>query len=507
MRRRASSPTVCGWIAQRAALTPERVAVDFLDQTLTYRELHAQSERQAAALEALGLQPGDRVATITRNSPEQLALLFACAAAGAVLVPLNRRLSAPELAYQLDDCGAKLLLSGPGDGEVAGAAWRAASSRPELAEMSELLTDRYPRLPSYQPSAADPLLIVYTSGTTGRPKGAVLSHANCFWTNLSLDLTAELTAEDVVLQVLPQHHVGGWNVQPLLAIWHGARLVLEPGFEPERTLDLIARKRVTTMMGVPTNYLFLAQQEGFAGADLSSLRLLIAGGAPMPRDLLERWLDRGVTILQGYGLTEAAPNVLCVPPEYAKAKAGSAGRPYLYVEVGLAGSRSGRLIAGAGVGEILVRGPNVFSGYFGNPAASAAALRSGWLHTGDLAERDSEGFYWLRGRISEMYISGGENVYPAEVEAAISAHPAVGEAVVVGVPDRRWGESGVAFVVPQAGAHPAPGEILAFVAQRLAHFKVPRELVLLSELPRASEGGKVLRGRLRQQWLDRTSGV
>ena len=246
----------------------------------------------------------------------------------------------------------------------------------------------------------DPLLLVYTSGTTGKPKGALLTPANCFWTNLSFDLTTGLSGDDVVLQVLPQFHVGGWNVQALLAWWKGATVVLERDFDAARCLALIEEKRVTTMMGVPATYLFMAQEPRFADADLSSLRRAVVGGAPMPEALLETWARRGVEILQGYGLTEAAPNVLCLPPEDATRKLGWAGKPYAFVDVDLSDED-----------ELLVRGPNVFAGYWRNPQATAEAFTAdGWLRTGDVAERDDEGFYRIKGRLKDMYISGGENV-------------------------------------------------------------------------------------------------
>jgi fatty-acyl-CoA synthase len=358
------------------------------------------------------------------------------------------------------------------------------------------------------PSGDDVLLILYTSGTTGKPKGAVLTHANCFWTNLSLDRTGEITGSDVVLQVLPQCHVGGWNVQPLLAWWKGATVVLEQSFDASRVLTLIEEKKVTTMMGVPTNYQLLAAHERFRVADLSSLRQVIVGGAPMPRPLLETWQARGVTVLQGYGLTEAAPNVLCVPPEYAAAKTGSAGRPYLHVQVALRdlADADGGHLRGPGTGELLVAGPNVFAGYWRNPSATGAALLDGWLTTGDIAERDADGFYWIRGRTKEMYISGGENVYPAEVEEALVAHEAIAEAAVVGMPDERWGETGLAFVVFASGRQPSAEEILRHCRTRLAAYKVPRHFRPLAELPKLTSG-KLDKVTLRARLADDADGI
>jgi fatty-acyl-CoA synthase len=326
---RLADHTLGGWLPARASLTPGRVAIDFGGREISYHDLAGAAARRAAAFAAAGRRPGDRVAVLARNCPEQVELFFACALRALIMVPLNWRLTPAELAYQIRDAGPAVLLAAQELMPLASA----AAAQAGLPHLATALTsaDGLPAAevtPDGPARDDDPLLILYTSGTTGRPKGAMLTHANCFWTNVSLDQTAEITADDVVLQVLPQCHVAGWNVQPLLAWWKGARVVLEQAFDAARTLALISRCRVTTMMGVPTNYLMLAGCAGFGGADLSSLRRVIAGGAPMPLPLIETWQARGVTVLQGYGLTEAAPNVLCVPAQDARRKAGSAGRPY-----------------------------------------------------------------------------------------------------------------------------------------------------------------------------------
>ena len=329
--------------------------------------------------------------------------------------------------------------------------------------------------PGDEPADDDGLLLIYTSGTTGKPKGALLTHANCFWTNVSFDLATGIGGDDVALAFLPQFHVGGWNVQPLLSWWKGARIILERAFDPSRALRLVQEKRVTTLMGVPANYLFMSQDPGFAAADLSSLRRAVVGGAPMPVPLIEAWRERGVEIVQGYGLTEASPNVLCLPPEDAMRKIGSAGKPYPFVDVDVSDE-----------GELLVRGPNVFPGYWRNPEASAIALADGWLHTGDVVERDDEGYFWIKGRLKEMFISGGENVYPAEIESVLHEHPHVSDAAVVGVPDERWGEVGVAYVVADGDVR--TDELIEFCRERLARFKVPKSVCFVQELPRNSMG-------------------
>jgi len=499
----SSSLSLGGWLTARAALTPDRVAIDFADQEVCYRELAGGVSRRVAAFAAAGLAAGDRVATLARNRPEQVEVFFACALSGLILVPLSWRLTASELAYQVRDAAPSVLLSEPDLLPLSREAARQADLDAPVRPLAP--ADERAGLAAGHPAAAvaddDPLLILYTSGTTGRPKGVVLTHANCFWTNLSLDRTAELSGQDVVLQVLPQCHVGGWNVQPLLAWWKGARVVLEQTFDPARVLRLIAVKRVTTMMGVPTNYLMLAAHADFASTDLSSLRQVIVGGAPMPLPLIEQWQARGVTVMQGYGLTEAAPNVLCVPAEYARQKAGSAGRPYLHVEVALRDLGGTGLVGGPGTGELLIRGPAVFPGYWGNPEATEAARWHGWLSTGDVAERDADGFYWIRSRIKEMYISGGENVYPAEVEQVLAGHEAVAEAAVLGVPDEQWGETGLAVIVPNPGHQPAAETLLGYCRARLAGYKAPRHYRIVTELPRLSSG-KVDKVTLRRE-LDR----
>jgi len=449
-------------IRDRARITPERVAIQEAARSWTYAELDARSDELAG-----GLTHGDRVSTLTGNTGEHAALMFACAKAGAILHPISWRLAPAEVAYQLDDAEPSIFL--------VEEAYRALGEAAlELATVSPA-RDVPARANPASPHDADPLFLIYTSGTTGKPKGALLTHANCFWTNLSFDLATGVRHDDVILQVLPQFHCGGWNVQTILAWWMGARLVLERGFEAARALDLIEHEGVTTMMGVPANYLFMAQEPRFAAADLASLRLAVVGGAPMPEALLDTWSARGVDIVQGYGLTEAAPNVLCLAPGDARRKAGWAGKPYPYVECELSAE-----------GELLVRGPNVFPGYWRNEAATASAFRDGWLLTGDVAERDAEGNYRILGRLKDMIVSGGENVYPAEIESVLHEHPAVADAAVVGVADERWGEVSAAFVVLAAPV--TEDELREHCLLHLARFKVPKSFHVVDGLPRNSMG-------------------
>jgi len=507
--------TLGRWPADRARATPHRVAIDDRGVVVTYAELEARASALAAALLDAGYGVGDRVATLTGNSADHVVLFFACAKAGLVLVPLSWRLSPRELGQQLERADPALLLVEDEFAALANAATDALIEPPHAWRLGrDGVEHAVPaprrRGPERPPVRAvrddDALLIIFTSGTTAAAKGAILTHANCFWTNLSLSRIAGIGAEDVVLAVMPQYHAGGWNIHTLLAWWVGATVVLERTFDAGRALHLIADRGITTMMGVPANYRFLALHPDFDGADLSSLRHAIVGGAPMPESLLRVWHARGVALSQGYGLTEAAPNVLCLPDEDALARAGSAGTPYPHVEVAVADPVTGERLDGPASGELLVRGPNVFAGYFRDPEATAAVMVDGWLATGDLVERDADGYFRIVDRIKDIFITGGESVAPAEVESVLAAHPAVADACVVGVPDDTWGEVPVAWVVLRAGAFADTEELVAHCAASLARFKTPRAVRIVRELPRNS-ASKVVRRALLQRWLVESGAV
>lgn len=502
--------TLGRWIADRAVSTPDRVAIDDRGVSLRYRDLEARAAALSARLRAAGYGMGDRIATLTGNSADHVVLFFACAKAGLVLVPLSWRLSPREIADQLELADPALLLVEHEFDALATAAAAMLPLPPRTAALGPSGVERQVPFPTRRVegtsagSAAqrevyddDALLMIFTSGTEGPSKAAILTHANCFWTNLSLSRTMELSSSDVVLAALPQFHVGGWNIQPLLAWWTGATVVLERTFDAGRMLQLIAERRVTTMMGVPTQYAMLAEHPDFAATDLSSLEHAIVGGASMPAPLLRIWHKRGVALSQGYGLTEASPNVLCLPNEDAASMIGYAGKPYPHVSVAVAEPATGEILSGEATGELLVSGPGVFAGYFRNPEATAAALAGGWLRTGDLVERTADGFFRIVDRIKDLYISGGENVAPAQVEQVLLSHPAVAEAAVVGIPDERWGEAGLAFIVVRPGRITDAEELAEHCQAQLAAFKVPGRFEFVPELPRTALN-KVARARLRQ---------
>jgi fatty-acyl-CoA synthase len=507
--------TLGRWTTDRSLATPHRIAIDDRGLTLTYAELERRAANLAAAFRAAGYVTGDRIATLTGNSSDHVVAFFACAKAGLVLVPLSWRLSPRELSAQLGLADPQLLLVEDDLDALAAAACsllpqppRTAAPGPGGVEKSVPAPTRLlrPEMVPAEPVRAvrddDALLMIFTSGTEGASKAAVLTHANCFWTNLSLSRTLDMASTDVVLAVLPQFHVGGWNIQPLLAWWAGATVVLERGFEPGRVLQLIAERRVTMLMGVPTQYRMLAEHPDFAQSDLGNLRHAVVGGAPMPAPLLRIWHRRGVALSQGYGLTEASPNVLCLANEDAERMVGYSGKAYPHVAVAVADPVTGEVLDGAATGELLVAGPGVFAGYFRDPAATAAVLAGGWLHTGDLVERDADGYIRVVDRLKDIYISGGENVAPAEVEAVLLAHPAVAQAAVVGVQDERWGETGAAFVVVRAGMATDEQELLEHCAAQLSAVKVPATISMVGTLPRTALN-KVLRARLRQELAGR----
>ncbi|GAA2527864.1 long-chain fatty acid--CoA ligase [Microbacterium mitrae] len=479
----ASAHTLGRWVADRAASQPDAIAVIDGGVAITNRDLSTRIDALAKRLRAGGYGVGDRIATVTGNSTDQIVLFFACARVGMALVPLSWRLTVGELSDLMQRAQPALVAVDDEHTTAAAEALRAHGSVTALVTLGTAGIEAQvpPRaggfVAQHDVRDDDALLVIFTSGSESAPKGVVLTHANCFWTNLALASAAQLTGDDVVLTVLPQFHVAAWNCQPLLALWRGATLVLERSFQPGRVLHLIAEHRVTAMMGVPTHYRLLAQDRGFADADLTSLRTALVGGATMPDDLAVMWRERGVALIQGYGLTEAGPNV-------ASARAGDVGvigKPYAHVDVMLADVQTGGELVGAAIGELWVRGPSVSPGYL-NDAEATARTRSGeWLRTGDIAERLDDGRLRIIDRVKDIFISGGENVSPAEVERALEKHALIVQAAVVGIPDEVWGERGLAFVV--ASAPMSADEVFAHARTLLAGFKVPVRVEFVTELP------------------------
>lgn len=494
------------WPYRRARSSPHRRAIVCGDAVLTYAELRDRVARLANGLRGLGVRRGDRVAYLGPNLPSFVESMFATHAVGAIFVPLNTRLSAPEVAHQLRDCDARILIYAPQNAAVVAGLADALEERTavavEGAGPGELGYETVVEhgSPSWVDEAVerdDPALILYTSGTTGLPKGATLTHANVTWNCVNVLVDADLAHDEVTLVSAPLFHVAALDMTLLPTLLKGGCCVLMPAWDADGCFDLIERYRVTYMFGVTAMFAALARSPRWDGADLSSIRLLMSGGAPIPTSLIRRYQSRGLTFVQGFGLTETAPGALFLGAEMSLAKAGSAGVPHFFADVRVVRPDLSDAAAGE-PGEILIAGPSVMPGYWNRPDATAAAFaEDGWFRSGDIGVLDEDGYVTIVDRLKDMFISGGENVYPAEVESVLFQHPAVAECAVIGVPDERWGEVGLAFVVLRPGATAEEQELLSFLDGRLARYKIPRSVRFVADFPRTGSG-KVQKARLRR---------
>lgn len=488
------------WLARWKLYSPEAVALQCGEtgRALSYLKLWEQSQALASALRArFGVARGDRVACLAQNELEYISLFFAVQRLGAILVPVNFRFTASEVEHVLRDSGAKVLIA-------QSSYWDLALQMKSFTALwnfggPEGMVHAAQGLPSIdiacQGEFEDPCMILYTSGTTGFPKGALLSSRMLFWNSISTGLRLNLTQNDVVLTFLPLFHTGGWNVLTTPCLHRGAKVVLLRKFDADLILDLCAREKVSVLFGVPTMMDFMRRSPHFASCDLRSVRYAVVGGEPMPLDLIQVWEAKGIPVRQGYGLTEFGPNVFSLNQEDSRRKMGSIGFPNFYCETRVVDDTDRDLPAGE-VGELVLRGPACMSGYWQNPEATAEVLRDGWLHTGDLVRRDEEGYFFVVGRKKEMFKSGGENVYPAEIEKVLRAAPGVREAAVIGVPHAKWGECGRAFVSAEAGQKLDVEELRSHCLKVLAKFKVPQEFVVLGDLPK-TESGKIAKRQLK----------
>ncbi len=484
--------TAPDWLARRAELSPTRVALidPEAGERITYRHWHERATRTAHALCAAGVRRGDRVAVLAETAIPVLDLLFACARLGAIFQPLNLRLADPELAAILAHAGPRALVCDATHADRGHELLPDGVTQLALAELET--APARGALPDVHRAPDDPWVLCYTGGSTGRPRGVVQTHASVTWNAIDTVATWGLREDDVAILNAPLYHAGGLHVFTTPLVHAGGASIVCRRFDPAQVLALVdgGDPAPTLLFGVPTRFLRLVEHPRFAAADLSRLRLVITGGAAAPARLYDVFTARGVAFRTGYGLTEAGPNNFWLPAELARAKAGSVGWPLLHVEAQLRDDGGDAITAHDAVGELHLRGRHVMAGYLDDPDATSAAIDpEGWLATGDLARRDSDGAWWIVGRRKEMFISGGENVYPAEVEDALCDHPAVLEAAVVPVPDPVWGEVGVAWVAPRPGREaPSYAELELFVRQRLARYKVPRRFRVVAELPRTGAG-------------------
>lgn len=493
------------WTARWALYSPEKVAAKEAEtgHTLTYGQLGRLSDALCTHLQQqYGVQTGDRIALLAENNLEYIALFAAMQRMGFVLVPLNYRLASAELDYLLKDSAPKLVIC-EDKFEATLKAGEVLAKVPRYLPWATLQAfceahkdETQPPFP-LQPVGEDhPAFILYTSGTTGFPKGAIYSHKMLFWNSINTAMSLIINTESGTVNVMPPFHTGGWNVLTTPFLHHGAYTVLMRKFDPEQVLQLLQEERATLFMGVPTILKMMADAPGFEAAEFPDLHYLIVGGEPMPIPLIEKWDEKGVPVRQGYGMTEVGPNLFSLHQADAIRKKGSIGRPNFYVQTRIVDAQ-GQDVATGTPGELWLKGPMVTPGYWQNEAATQKSITDGWFHTGDMVRADEGHYFFVVDRIKNMYISGGENVYPAEVERVLQAHPAVAEAAVIGVPDEKWGESGRAFVVLHATGKSEEAETLrAHCKAHLAKFKVPRDIVFLDELPK-NDTGKINRAALK----------
>ena len=502
-------------LSKRAELTPKREALlDLYTATrYSYKQLNDRASRVANLLrDSFGVRKGDRVSILAHNTVAYVDLFYGVAKIGAVLAPLNWRLVARELVYIANDCQPRVLFVGPEFVEVAGVLQRESAIEHYIAlegasvdhgvRYEEALAHasvEEPERPSL--GGEDPYCLLYTSGTTGPPKGAVLPHRQILWNCINTVASWGLHEDDVSPIFVPLFHAGGLFAFMTPLLYLGGRLVLARSLEVEDSLRVIERERCTVILGVPTIYQMWLNADAFADVDLRHVRFFISGGAPCPESIMSVWREsKGVVFRQGYGLTEVGPNCFSMTDEESVAKSGSVGKPIFHSEMRIVDDAGGDLPPEQ-VGELLIRGPHICSGYWGNPQATATAIRDGWFHTGDMARRDSDGFFYVVGRFKDMIISGGENIYAAEVEAVILEHPDVVEAALIGAPDEKFGEIGVIVVVPRAGVSPSAQDVLRVCEGRLASYKVPKRVQFTDALP-YSPYGKVQKAELKKRFVD-----
>ena len=482
------------WIERHARFAPGATAMRFEGAAISYAELARRIRCAAAVLADSGVARGAAVAYLGFNSPAELVLLFACARLGAMLVPLNWRLAPPEHARVLADCPPRLLFVEPAFTEHARAIGGAARATGIDALDRDFAGSCVP-----EGDENSALLLCYTSGSTGAPKGVVLTQRALFWNAVNSTHMHDLTSADRVLTTLPLFHVGGMNIQTLPALHAGACVTLHAKFDPAATLEALERDRITLTVLVPAQLDALMQLPRWASADLSTLRLITTGSTIVSEGFVRKASARGVPVIQVDGSTETCPIAAYVRPADALRKAGSAGAPALHCEVKVVDEAGAELPAG-GDGEILVRGPNVAAGYWNAPEETARTFAKGWYRSGDLGHFDEEGHLYVVSRKKDMIISGGENIYPAEVENVLLECPAIEEACVVGRPEARWGETVVAAVVLKPGRRMTEAEAMALFQGRIARYKHPREVRFLERLPRSALG-KVQREVLREEML------
>jgi len=503
-------------LGERARLTPEKTAVIYVptQQRFSYRELHERAVLCGRTWTGVcGLKKGDRAGILAHNRIEFLDAFFAAGKTGVVLVPLSTRLTPHELEFIIRDSGLSILLYG---GEFSDEVlqlrrkihlrhWIALDEPLETSDLSYRESREGLKPSAWERIRCDPedlYCLLYTSGTTGRPKGVMIPHRMVAWNGYNTSICWQLREDDIAPIFTPLYHAGGLGVFLVPIVVVGGTVILHSRFDASEVWRTLEKEGCTVVFGVPTIFKMLMEAPEFSKVHLSRVRWFISGGAPLPLCIIEAYQRRGVVFKQGYGLTEVGVNCFSMTLEESTRKAGSVGKPLMLTEAKLVDAE-GKPVPEGTVGELILRGPHVSQGYWNNPEATAAALDpDGWFHTSDLARCDAEGFFYIAGRTKDMIISGGVNVYPAEIEGELLLHPSIQDAAVVGVPDPTWGEVSIAFLVVHQGQSLSSEEILTFLSDRLARYKLPKEFIFTGSLPRTPYG-KVVKMELREQYLQK----
>lgn len=494
------------WIAHHAAFSPDRRAVTDIHsgRTFTYSELNERCGRFAHFLRQNGVQKGGRVVVLCHNSTDIFEVQFACQKIGAVFVPLNWRLAGAEIAAIVGNAAPDVLIYGSefsgiaGDLKSSGALRTVICTNYGAASEFEEAISASPNLESTETNTHDDIFaIMYTSGTTGLPKGVVITHRMTIFTGFNGMMKTGVDSSSTGLTFLPLFHVGGLFLMANFIFQAGGHNVVMHSFDADLCLKLLGDRelRISHAFGVPTNFAMMAERPGFARSDLSHVRCLMVGGAPSPMGLLQAYADKQIRLQQGWGMTETATIGTVLSSEAAFSKIGSAGLPVLHAELTIL-DEAFRPVKRGEIGQLAIRGPTVTPGYWRQPDATREAFHDGWFLTGDAAQVDHDGYYFIVDRWKDMFISGGENVYPAEIESVLSKMPGIAEAAIIGVPDEKWGEVGCAYVTLQTGASLTPNEILSHCANALARFKLPKHVRLVSEIPHTA-AGKIAKPELR----------
>jgi len=495
------------WLTKRERYTPQKEAVidSFSRVRYTYSRLNKMANNLASYLQREHeLKAGDRLAVVSKNSVPYLVLFFACAKLGVVMVPLNYRLPKAGLKELIADASPGLLVYSEEFKDTV------SEINEELDRVSTLsldkdskglaglMTKEHPEPLIYEAKAEDIAMILYTSGTTGRSKGAMISWRQIHWNSLNTEISLGLTGNDSSFVNTPFYHTGGWHVLLTPLIHHGGKLVFQPEFDAEGCNRLIEEEQISILFGIPTMLRMMMEQPNFEDADFSSIRFAICGGESCPIPVINRFKEKEVPIRQGYGLTEAGPNCYSLPAEDAIRKKGSVGFPNFHIGVKIVDD-SGNEVEQGEVGELLMKGPHVFEGYWKDPESTQQALDNGWVHTGDLFRCDEDGYYFMVGRKKEMYISGGENVYPIQVEKVIYSHPQVAQVAVIGVPDEKWGEAGCAYVVLKEAESLSEDDLESYCREYLAGFQCPQHVIFKKELP-VGDSNKIQKRDLEEEY-------